>query len=569
MKASGSWRPKAAARSQAERARLEQAGKRPRPRLVIPDLRRVIGEIPGYDPRKGASKEYVFYVKRAHAAIEWIHDHLTHVAGEWARGPQPLKLERWEMAIVANLFGWFNRKTKLRRFLECFIGVPRKNGKSTVAAAIVNYFGFVDDEPGAELYSAAANKEQAKLVHHIAAGMCSQDLDLALRSTIFHDSISFDEGRAVYKALTSGALTKHGLNAQLVVVDELHAHQTRDLVDALTTSQGSRRQPLTLFITTSDYDRPSICNEKWDYFAKVRDGIIPDLTALPAIWEATKDDDWTKVATWRKANPNYGVSVKPEYLRRQYRKAREIPAYENTFRRLHLNQRTEQDVRLIPLAHWDQCAEVVEPDPAEPCFGGLDLSSTTDLSSLALYFPDSGVLLVWFWVPAENAEARERRDKVPYLTWGRQGYIKLTPGNVIDYDGIRVDIGAVRDRYPAFTELGVDPWNSTQIQAQLDADGFEVVTFGMGFRDMNAPTKELLRLLAAGDLAHGGHPVLRWNAANVAGETDTVGNVRPSKRRSNERIDGIVASIIAIGRATSQPQDSGSVYDDRGILTLG
>ncbi|MCI0344343.1 MAG: terminase large subunit, partial [Chloroflexi bacterium] len=338
----------------------------------------------------------------ARAAITWIHQRLTHTRGEW--GLRPLELERWQQAIVANLFGWKDRDGR-RRYRSCLVAVPRKNGKTTLAGGLVNLVACLDEEPGAELYSAAADREQARLVYSAAAGMVRQDLELADRARIYHNSIVYDGGRSTYKVLSAEAGTKHGLNAHLVVVDELHAHRDRELVDVLVTSTGARRQPLVVYITTSDFDRPSICNETWDYMARVRDGVIEDPTALPAIWEAARSDDWTKRSTWKKANPNYGVSVKPEYLDREYRRAREVPAYENTFRRLHLNQRTEQDVRLIPLADWDRCAG--PPDAIGPCYAGLDLSSTTDLSSLVLYFPQTHSVLPFFWVPGECAELRE------------------------------------------------------------------------------------------------------------------------------------------------------------------
>jgi phage terminase large subunit-like protein len=561
LAASSSWRLPAKRKDAALQVDRARIAARPKPRRHIADPEAVILELPGYDPHRGADG-FRFDAAAARAAIAFIHQRLTHTRGEW--GLRPLELERWQQAIVANICGWKDHRG-LRRYRQVFIGVPRKNGKTTVAGGLVNLFACTDDEPGAELYSAAADREQARLVYSAAAGMVRQDLELADRARIYHNSIVYDGGRATYKVLSAVAGTKHGFNGHLVVVDELHAHKNRELVDVLVTSTGARRQPLVVYITTSDFDRPSICNETWDYFARVRDGVIDDPTSLPCIWEAARSDDWRKREVWKKANPNYGVSVKPEYLERQFKKACEVPAYENTFRRVHLNQRTEQDVRLISLADWDRCN--APPEPVGPCYVGLDLSSTTDLTALVLYFPVTYSLLPFFFVPGECAEVRERRDKVPYCAWARAGHIELTQGNVIDYDLVERRVLDLRPRYEV-VDVAVDPWNAAQLQQRLIAAGLTVVTFAQTFADFNGPTKELLRLLAAGLLRHGGHPVLRWCAANVAGETDSHGNVRPSKRRSTEKIDGIVAGLMGIGRATAQPAPLESVYEKRGLLLL-
>jgi phage terminase large subunit-like protein len=569
LRESDSWRlpaRKKAARREAERSRFAT---RPRPRVRIWNPESTIRELPGYDPHRDAGKRFVFRPELARRAIAWIHEHITHVKGEKAAGPDPLALERWQQGGIANLFGWVDRKTGLRRFRHALWFLPRKNGKTTIAAAITNLVAFTDDEPGAELYSAAADREQARLVFGQAAGQCRQDLELADQVRVYHNSIAYLDSGAVYKALSAEAGTKHGLNSNFVVVDELHAQPDRELVDVLVTSTGARRQPLVLYITTSDFARVSICNEIVDYAIKVRDGVIRDPTFLPLLYYADNDDDWTLAATWRRANPNYDVIPGfRDYLRRQAKKAQDEPAFENTFRRLHLNQRTEQDVRLISLRDWDACT-VEDLQLAGPAFAGLDLSSTEDLSAFVLYFPDVCALLAWFWIPGENAAERERRDRVPYLTWARQGFIELTEGNVIDYNRIRFVIREQIATKYAIREIGVDPWNSAHIQRLLSDDGFDVVQYPQGYRDMNPPTRELLRLLASAALQHSGNPVLRWCAANVAAETSSDGQmIRPSKRKSTERIDGIVAGLIAIGRAITIGSEPISVYDETGLTLL-
>ena len=278
--------------------------------------------------------------------------------------------------------------------------------------------------------------------------------ELLARGRVFLNNIVVEATGSELKVVSAEAYTKHGVNAHGVIIDELHAQPNRELVDVLTTSTGARRQPLIIYITTADFDRESICNEKYDYACKVRDGIIADPAFLPVIYEAQRDDDWTSPAVWARANPNLGVSVSREYLERECRRAQETPTYENTFKRLHLNLRTQQDVRWLSIEAWDACGDEPVDESAldgQACFAGLDLSTTTDVSALALVFPDSdGTVAVVsrFWIPGDNAEKRERRDRVPYQTWCRQGLIDMTPGNVIDYERIRSAINELGGNRP-------------------------------------------------------------------------------------------------------------------------
>lgn len=570
---SDSWRLGQRRKSESRVRAFDRARKRTRPEAPPARCEELIGTIPGFDPEVGAAG-YRFDADRANAAVDWIQAHLTHTKGELARGPDPLILEPWEQAVVGNAIGWVRDDDEtLRRFSRVFLAVPRKNGKTTIAAAIVNWFGFEDDEPGAELYSAAADRDQARIIYSIAAKQIDQDIGLAARVRTFHNSISYDDGRAVYKALSSEAGTKHGLNPQLVVVDELHAHRSRELLDVLLTAVGARRSPQIWIITTSDFQRVSICNETWDAAVRARDatgldspGYDPNL--LPAIWQAPRELDWRDQETWTVANPNLGTSIRLDYLERECRRAINQPEYENTFRRAHLNQRTEQAERVLSMSMWDEN----DGDPGDlsdgrDLFAGLDLSSNTDLAALAIVDPETWAIDLRVWIPRENAVLRERRDKVPYLTWARQGFVKLTDGNVTDFDVIRRDIGELRDQGFQLAEIGVDPWNSQQLQNQLDADGFEVVPFHQSFRDMNEPTRKLFALIAARQLRHGGNPVLRWAASNLAIERDSNENIRPSKKKSTERIDPIVASIMGIGRAIAQPAEE-SDYDESGLTII-
>ncbi len=331
-------------------------------------------------------------------------------------------------------------------------------------------------------------------------------------------------------------------------------------------------QSVVLAITTAGYDRHSICWEVHDYAVKVRDGVIEDDAFLPVIYAAEEGDDWQAPETWAKANPNLGVSVKREYLAREAGRAREVPAYENTFKRLHLNLWTEQATRWLAMERWDACAGEADADAlrGQRCFAGLDLSSTTDLSALALFFPAGGEVLLFYWMPEEKLRERSRRDRVPYGLWASQGLLEATPGNVVDYAWIRSRLNALAEEHE-IAEVAYDPWGATKLVTELGDDGFTMVPFRQGFASMSPACKELETLVLGGQLRHGGNPLLRWNAANVAVRQDAAGNLKPDKAKSTDRIDGIVALLMAVDRATRAAAPTRSRYEDPNaeIITVG
>jgi len=530
--------------------------------------RKLFRTIPGYDPIKTAGA-CTFDAEAADRVCKFFEECLTHTKGELAG--QPLRLEGWEQAIVGCVFGW-KRPDGTRRYREVFVFVPRKNGKTTFAAGLVNYMLFCDGEPGAEIYCAAADRDQASLVYGQAKEMVLHEpvLDRIAKIMATSKTVLWEAQNSFYRAISAEANTKHGYNVHAAVIDELHAQPNRELVDVLMTATGSRRQPLVLHITTSDYDRPSICNEKLDYAEKVRDGIFEDPSFLPAIWAASVDDDWTDPAVWAMCNPNLGVSLDEEYLRRECRRAQEVPAFENTFKRLHLNIKTEQAMRWLPMEAWDACACDLDESSliGKKCYAGLDLSTTTDLTALALYFPDECAVLPFFWVPEDSAHERERRDRVPYETWARQGLITLTPGNVVDYGFVIQQFETLAGRFKIL-ETAYDPWNATQTALDLQAKGHTMIEFRQGFVSMNEPSKRLETMIVGHTLRHSGHAVLRWNAANVSVLTDPAGNLKPTKEKSTGKIDGIVALIMALGRSMVTDCKQGSVYDRRGLVVIG
>ncbi|MDP1650400.1 MAG: terminase large subunit [Rubrivivax sp.] len=513
---------------------------------------------------KNSSDPFWFDDEAAERAVRFFELCLTHTKGEWAG--QPLKLSAWQAdRIIRPLFGW-KRADGTRRYRTAYIQIPRKAGKSTLAAGIALYLLMADGEPGAEVYSAAADREQAAIVFEMAKAMADASGTLQKRVQAFKRSLVVQSTASSYKVLSSEAYTKHGLSAHGIVVDEVHALPDRELWDVLTTSTGARRQPLTVAITTAGFDRHSLCYELYDYGCKVRDGIVIDDAFLPVIYEAGADDDWKDPATWHKAHPGLGVSVKLNYMEAECTKAQQLPGYENTFKRLLLNIWTEQDTRWMPMIEWDACAEPAPEIAGLPCYAGLDLSTTTDITALVLAFPVGSKvhLLPFFWVPKEGIHKRARRDRVPYDVWQRQGFIEATDGNVVDYDLIRKRVNELAEKYQ-IKEIAIDRWNATQLSTQLAGDGFEVVAFGQGYASMTAPTKELEKRILGRELNHGGNPVLRWMASNVSVSTDPAGNVKPDKAKSSERIDGIVATVMAMGRVMVAEEEVPSRYLTEGF----
>jgi len=489
---------------------------------------------------------------------------LKHSKGEWAG--QSFILEPWEAFIIGSLFGW-KRADGTRRFRTAYVSVARKNGKSTLTAGIGNYMAFFDDEQGAEVYCAAMKREQAKIVWSEAARMVKRTPALNRRIKSFVGNLHVEAAAQKFEPLGADADNMDGLNVHCAIIDELHAHKTRNVLDVLTTATGARRQPLVFIITTAGFDRNSVCWEQHDYSVKVLEGIIPDDTFFCFVAGIDEGDDWRDEAVWPKANPNLGVSVKAEDLRTKCQRAIEVPGQQNAFRRLHLNEWTEQADRWLDMATWDENGHPFDPMllKGHECYAGLDLSSTADLTALELWFPDEQKALCYFWVPEEGIRQRAERDRVPYDVWTRQGYIEATEGNVVDYDIIRVRTNELKELYN-IKELAIDRWNSTQLQIQLAGDGFAVVPFGQGFASMTAPTKEMERLILERGLNHGGNPVLRWMASNVAVVQDAAGNLKIDKAKSTEKVDGMVALAMAIGRAMVR---SGSIYEEREIRIIG
>jgi phage terminase large subunit-like protein len=484
---------------------------------------------------------------------------LTHTKGPWAA--QPFQLRPWQARIVRALFTTA-KGSRLRQYRTCLLMLPRKNGKTELAAALAIYFLLFDGEMGAEVYSAAADRDQAALVFNVAAQMIRNDPELSAICDLIDSQkrIVHRASGSFYRAISAEAYSKHGLNASVVLYDELHAAPSRELWDVLATSQGSRTQPLMMAITTAGYDRHSILWELYSHASRVREHPDLDPTFLPIIYEAPIDADWTSEQVWRKANPALGDFRSIDEMRVMARRAQAIPAQENTFRRLYLNQWTEQAARWISVAAWDACQDVTTDRHAldgRRCYVGLDLSSTTDLTALVGVFPDDTgdgfAVLAQFFVPQDRLRERATRDRVPYDQWARDGHLIATPGNVVDYEAVRRELQAWAATFDV-RSIGFDPWNATDLVTRLqEQDGLKCVPIRQGYASLTSPTKALETAILSKALRHDGHPVLRWNVGNVAVEQDAAGNVKLSKKVSTERIDGATALVNALDQLARDP----------------
>ena len=499
----------------------------------------------------------------ARRAIGLINN-LTHTKGAFAG--QPFDLRLWQRRILEALFR--TGPDGRRVYRQCLLMLPRKNGKTELAAALALYFLLFDGEIGAEVYSAAADKDQAALVFHVAAQMVRNDPELLAQCEIVDSQkrIVHRGSGSFYRAISAEAYSKHGFNASAVIYDELHAAPTRELWDVLTTSQGARQQPLTLAISTAGYDRHSILYELYAHATKVREQPAIDPTFLPLLYEAPVDADWTDERVWRQANPALGDFRSLEEMRTACARAKEIPAQENTFRRLYLNQWTEQSARWIAMSAWDACR--VEPFGdrlrGRRCYVGVDLSATQDLTAIVAIFPDEHgpgfEVLPQFFLPEEQLAQHGRRDRVPYDQWAREGRLIATPGNSVDYEYVRHVLNTWARDFDV-REIAVDPWNARDLVTRLKTqDGLTVMEIGQTFAVLSAPTKSLETAILARTLRHDGHPVLRWNLSNIVADTDAAGNVKFSKKVSTQRIDGASALVNAMHRRDYMAADQRASY---------
>ncbi len=511
---------------------------------------------------------------KADRAVKFI-ENLCHTKGKWAG--KRFWLLPWQEQLIRDIFG-IVKPDGYRQFRTAFVEICKKVGKSELAAAVALYLLYADNEPSAEVYGAAADRQQASIVFDVARQMVDMSPALLKRSKLMTATkriVNYGNS-GYYQVLSAEVGGKHGFSVSGLVFDEIHTQPNRQLYDVLTKgSSDTRQNPLHFIITTAGTDRHSIAYELHTKAVDILEGRRVDPTFYPVVYGLKDDEDWEDEANWYKVNPSLGYTVDIERLRDAYREAKQNPADEVTFKWLRLNMWVSSTVAWIPDAIFMKGNEEIDLAALEgrDCYGGLDLSSTGDITALVLMFPprdedEKYILLPFFWVPEETIPQRVKAASVPYDIWERQGYLLSTEGNVIHYDFIEKFINDLAEKYH-IVEIAVDRWNATQMIQNLEGDGFTMVPFGQGFASMSGPTKDFYRLLMEGQIIHGGHPVLRWMAGNVVVDTDPAGNIKVTKAKSKEKIDGIVAAIMALDRCIrNQTEPQGSVYDERGLLVF-
>lgn len=511
---------------------------------------------------------------KADRAVTFI-ENLCHTKGKWA-GTR-FWLLPWQEQLIRDIFG-IVKPDGNRQFRTAFVEICKKVGKSELAAAIALYLLYADNEPSAEVYGAAADRQQASIVFDVAKQMVEMSPALMKRSKLMAATKRIvNYGNAgYYQVLSAEVGGKHGFSVSGLVFDEIHTQPNRQLYDVLTKgSSDARQNPLHFIITTAGNDRHSIAYELHTKAVDILEGRRVDPTFYPVVYGLKDDEDWEDEANWYKVNPSLGYTVDIERLRDAYREAKQNPADEVTFKWLRLNMWVSSTTAWIPDAIFMKGSDPIDMRLLEgrDCYAGLDLSSTGDITALVLIFPprdmdEKYILLPFFWVPEETIPQRVKANSVPYDVWEKQGHLLATEGNVIHYDFIEKFICDLAEKYHIL-EIAVDRWNATHMIQNLEDAGFTMVPFGQGFASMSTPTKEFYRLLMEGQIVHAGHPVLRWMAGNVVIETDAAENIKVTKAKSKEKIDGIVASIMALDRCLrNQGEQQGSVYDQRGILIL-
>lgn len=527
-----------------------------------------------YKPTKFMAKTSHYDKDAADFVVAFI-EQLKHTKGEFYK--QPFELIDWQEQIIRDIFGIL-KPDGYRQFTTAYIEVPKKCGKSELAAAIALYMLCGDGEQRAEVYGCAADRDQSSLVFDVACDMVQLCKPLEKRCDIrpSRKTITYVPTNSTYKALSADVAGKSGVNVSALVFDELWVQKDRKFFDMMTKgTSDARKNPLHFIITTAGQDTNSICYEMHQKAVDILEGRKFDPTFYPVIFGAKEDEDWTDPKVWERANPSLGITIGIDKVAAACESAKQNPGEENAFRQLRLNQWVKQSVRWMPMDKWDKCKVEFDESKLEGrvCYAGLDLSSTTDITALVLVFPpldeeDKFYVLPYFWVPEDTVDLRVRRDHVPYDTWEKQGFIYTTEGNVIHYNYIEQFIEELGERFN-IREIAYDRWGATQLSQDLENMGFTVIPFGQGFASMSPPTKELMKLVLEEKVAHNGHPVLRWMMDNIFIRTDPAGNIKADKAKSTEKIDGAVAMIMGLDRAIRCGNDtSESVYDERGLLFL-
>lgn len=542
------------------------AGKIPASKLTILACKRQLNDLKKkYHPE---TWPYVFRLDKAERICNFI-ELLTHIKGD--KAGTRIKLEPWQCFYLTTLFGWLHKESGFRRFRTSYLEVPRKNGKSVISSAVMLYMATADGEAGAECYSAATTKKQARIVFDVALKMARKSPAFLAKYgvTLRAHDILVRGTDSICEPVSAEADNLDGLNPHFASVDELHAHKTRAVYDVMETGCGARTQSLLSIITTAGSDITGICYELRDYAIKLLKHVWSDDSFFAMIYTIDEGEDWTTELAFKKANPNYNVSVRPEYLFNLCKKAKRSSASQGNFKTKHLNVWAQSDTAWMNMDKYNRCAAVatkIEDFKGKKCWIGLDLASKLDVTALVMLFLHDGLWYVFcrFYLPEETVEEKESTTMSHYAGWAKDGHFTLTPGNIIDYDLIEDDLRDICKEFDV-QSIGYDPWQATQLANNLMKDGLPMVEVKNTVQNFSEPMKQLEAFVVSNKLRPGHNPVLTWMMSNVVAHLDKKDNIYPNKERPDNKIDGVIALIIALSRAILPEESTESIYETRGL----
>ena len=501
--------------------------------------------------------EYVFDPHIPDRIEKFFATFLVHSKGTQAN--KPFVLLDWQKEIINDLYGTYNRETKLRRYRNGLILIPRKNGKTTLCAGLCLYELIFGEESG-EIIACANNREQAKVIFNAASDFISKSKILSKRVKVYKNSIYNPKNRSTFKVISREANTALGMNCSMVIFDELLGAPDDALYNSLVTSMGARKQPLMLSISTAGFSKASFLYQLVEHGERVNSGIIKDDTFYAKIYGLKDEDDWTKEETWKKCNPSLGHTISMDFFRTEFNRAKEFPRFELAFKTLYLNAWIDHEKSWIGDTQWMKCGKHIDMSEFKglKCYAGLDLSSTTDLTALVLCFykDDKYHLFAHAFCPEDGIKLRSRKDKVPYELWAQQKHLTPTDGNATDYEYVLKHLTDLSKDYN-IESIAVDRWNSTYLTNKLMEAGFNVIAFGQGFSSMSSPTKAMERCVLNESIVHDNNPIFRWCMSNVILKMDPAGNIKPDKAKSRERIDIVVAALMALEECSKNNLSAG------------
>lgn len=523
------------------------------------------------DDLKRAKSGWDYHFSKEHAAdVCGFVELLPHVEGEWPT--LTIHLEDWQVFILSVVFGWRRNSDGFRRFNTAYNEFARKNGKSLLSSAVGLYCLCCEGEVGPQVKIAATTGDQARIVFDVAGKMVEKTSDLrdAFGVTSMANSIPCTASGGHMKPINAKASTQDGLNPHLTIIDELHAHKERDLFDVLKSARGARKNPLSWYITTAGYNVEGVCYEQRTLVTKILEGVVEMEHFFGIIYTLDEGDSEFDPKVWIKANPNLGVSVNAEEFKGYAEEAKLSPDSHAEFKTKRCNIWTSARDGWVNIEKWKRCDGEVDLEELadEPAFMGIDLASTTDMAAVRVVWIVDDRVKTWgrYYLPEDAVAPRTERGNVPYQRWAKEGRLVTTPGDVIDYAYIERDVRKLLDELNVI-EIAYDPWNASDVVNRLLEDGAPMVEFRQGIQSYNAPMRELERRYVGGTLDHAGDPVLTWNASNIVARRDVNDNIAPDKKHSQEKIDGMAALLMGLGRA--MVSDGGrSVYEDRGLTIL-